>query len=91
MSIPWEPQRERANKARVLVEKEGYRPKVVEFTKNIKFFIALLIVSSLLGVLGSMINHNLGVSGCILAIIAIVAGANFSTGSGDLYVELEKL
>jgi len=91
IKIPWEPQRIRANKAKVLVEKEGYHPKVVAFTKSIRFLIGLFVAVLILGILGAIINHNFGVPGYTLAIIAIVAAVNLSVGSGDLHVELEKL
>ncbi len=87
--IPWEPQRARANKAKVLVEKEGYIPQVVELTKRKSTIIWFLIIAIVVGPLGAIISHKFEIPGYTLAIFLILGIVNFSTGSGDLYIKLK--
>ncbi len=91
IKIPWEPHRKRANKAKILVEKEGYQPKVVEFTRDWKFIIITLLSAIILVYIAGMFHIKFGIPGYTLAFIGIIIGANLSVGSGDIYVELEPI
>jgi predicted small secreted protein len=90
IKIPWEPQRRRANKARILVEKDGYKSQIVDFKIDSKFIIGLLVATFIVTIFASYIGHTYNISELKFLLLAVIIFANISISSGDLYINLEQ-
>ena len=81
----------RANKAKFLVRKEGYRTQTVPFKAGIKGYISqrlflVLVVGIAVGIM--MLTSSVSLQALLLLGIAFTC--MYSPGSEDLYVELEQ-
>ncbi len=91
ITIPWEPQRLRANKAKLLVRKEGYRTLTVPFKAGIKGYISQrLSLALVVGIAAGVMLLTSSVSLQALLLLGIAFTCMYSPGSEDLYVELEQ-
>lgn len=90
MTIPWEPRRQQANKNKILIEKDDYIPQVIELKPSKKIFINLIIMSALLGFIGSLLYYKLNMPISFLLFLYIYLACNLSLGSQDLFVKLNK-
>lgn len=91
IKIPWEPQRIRANKAKILVRKEGYHTEIVPFEQGFKrYVIPRIFLVFILGIIAGIMSVVSTVSGQTLLLVAIAIMCLYSAGSEDLYVELKK-
>jgi len=90
LTIPWEPRRKQANKNKIIIEKKGYISKIIELKPSKKIFINLMIMSIILGFVGSLLYYKLNIPIYFLLFLYIYLACNISLGSGDLFVELNK-
>jgi len=87
--VPWEPCR-KLNEAKLLIEKDGYISKVVNFKRGTEIFIQFILISFILGMVASFIHFKYAVPEYMFFIVFIVLICKISLGSSDLNVELKK-
>ena len=85
LTIPWEPFRKHCNKDKILIEKEGYKSKVVKFKYGIKTILKFIIFLSIIFGLYFYKDYP---EGSIFPYLII--SMFYSMGSDDIEVTLEK-
>ena len=91
ITIPWDPCRIQAKKNKILVEKEGYVPKVVEFKINKIILFKVMPLAGIMGMLAAILHLNFHVPLHYILVAYVILACKLSLGSEDLYVDLEPI
>ncbi len=96
IEIPWEPYRKQANKAKILIEKDGYISQTVDFKIDakkdiVRFMLLFAVIGGASGIMLAFISSTFPEYAIFTSIVLALLINRLSIGSSDLYVTLKRL